>query len=397
MRDTRRYGSFLRKPADNLRLSAEAGRLPSFRVRSLEIPRGSGELGWDVSDGDETGKTTWELNQIECLQPLGGRGVLMAVYVSHESALRYWLTKAGGECIPDSGGASGFVESRAAMAEIKRAALPFGPEEGRPLHVLVSDRNDVRSLKRVVTHLWKGPLPTSSFNELEGSSCVSSPEFTFLQMAARRPLWEVVRIGCYLCGCFAVGDESGRFAGARAALTTPESILDFVASVPGAYGANRARSALPYVVPYAASPIEVLLCMAFSLPPQKGGWSMPGIEANQRIEVDGRLHVLAGTDHYQGDIYLPSVKGDVEYDSYEFHTGRFRLDHTQTRRNVLEASGIKTVSATWGQISDFRKYETFLWMVKERFGIRQRAFSRDERAAQMELYANLTDPKIGLF
>lgn len=143
--------------------------------------------------------------------------------------------------------------------------------------------------------------------------------------------------------------------------------------------------------------MEVLLVITFSLPPEYGGWAMPEIVANQRIDVDERLRPLVGEKYFKGDIYLPSVRGNIEYDSFEYHTGKFRYDHTQARRNVLEAMGVKTVSATWGQIKTFERFEAFSWMVRERFGIEQRTFTASERAAQKDLYAHLTDPEARLF
>ena len=52
---------------------------------------------------------------------------------------------------------------------------------------------------------------------------------------------------------------------------------------------------------------------------------------------------------------------------------------------------VKTMSATWSQLSDFEKFRTFIWMVKERFGIPHRTFTPQEIAAQVSLYEHLTD------
>ena len=49
------------------------------------------------------------------------------------------------------------------------------------------------------------------------------------------------------------------------------------------------------------------------------------------------------------------------------------------------------MSATWSQLSDFEKFRTFIWMVKERFGIPHRTFTPQEIAAQVSLYEHLTD------
>lgn len=321
----------------------------------------------------------------------------MAIYLSHESALRYWLTKRGDEGAPDVASDGGFVEARASMREIREAALPVDFSRDRPLHVLVPGRRDGRTLGEAVTHVCSGRLPSGSFCELAGSACVCSPELTYLQMSQRHTVQEVVEVGCHLCGTFSVRDEGRGYAGRRSPLTSPDQIRGFLERMEGAYGTARAWEALDYVTPLAASPMEVLLVMAFVLPPELGGWGMPEISVNQRIEVDEPLRILVGTDHFVGDIYLPSVRGDVEYDSREFHSGKYRLDHTQARRNVLEAMGVKTMSATYGQIGRFEKFEAFVSMLKGRFGIPFQSFSFEERNAQIDLYEHLTDAKAVLF
>lgn len=321
----------------------------------------------------------------------------MTLYLSHQSALRYWLTKTQDEAVPDGVPDKSLAFATASMKEVKCAGLPFGYSPKDPLHLLVPNRSCARGHKSVVTHVWSRAVPQGSFNELWGSNRISSPEFTYLQMAGRRPLIETVEIGCYLCGGFSIEDEGRGYVGERSPLTDPGDIRSFLDAAKGAYGAVPAMRALEYVIPSAASPMEVLLMLAFSLPPELGGWGFPPISVNQRIEVDERLQTLIDKSYVRGDIYMPSVKGDVEYDSYAFHTGKYRLDHTQARRNVLEAMGVKTVSATWGQTNTFDKFETFIWMVRERFGIEQREFDDREKAAQKDLYALLTDKNKRMF
>lgn len=315
----------------------------------------------------------------------------MSLIVSHESALCYWLTKTGDECVPDYADVKTVAQVGASMREVREALLPIEYSEKRPLHLLVPDQQSLRSLQRVKTHLFSGRLPPGSLCELSGANYVSSPEFTFLQVAAGRTPIETLELGYYLCGSFSIDEKGCGYTGQRAPLTTPENIARFLDSASGAYGVRKARSALRYLLPNAASPMEVLLVLAFVLPPRLGGWGFPEIQVNQRIDVDEHLRVIAEAGFFLGDIYLPSVNGDVEYDSEEFHTGRWRADHTQARRNVLEVMDVKTMSATWSQLSDFEKFRTFIWMVKERFGIPHRTFTPQEITAQVSLYEHLTD------
>lgn len=321
----------------------------------------------------------------------------MALHLSHYSAVRYWLTKSGDECVPDIESVSTLAEATANASDLKEARLPFGFDGRRPLHVLVSDKATKRNREDVACHVWSGPVLPGSFYGLYGASRVSSPEFTFLQMASCLSLRELVELGDYLCGAFSVDDEKQRFSGLREPLTSVERIESFLNRSSGAYGACKASHALRYVVDRAASPMEVKLAMMFSLPAKEGGWNMPVLQLNEKIPVSKEYRALAGSQFYFGDIYFPTVNGDIEYDSYEFHTGRHRLDHTQKRRNILEVMGVKTMSATWDQIATFESFSTFVLAVKKRFGIRVKPCSPDVGRAREGLYEFLMRPSRRMF
>lgn len=321
----------------------------------------------------------------------------MSLFLSHDSSLRYWLTKTGDEAVPDVAPVCDLERASASSRELGTSFLPVDYSAENPVHVLVSDPACLHSSSMLIPHLWTGPLPVGAFNELSGANYVSSPEFTILQTSAKRSFLESLEVGLYLCGTFSIGDEGRGYVGGRRCLTTPEALASFLGRCTGAYGAKKARASLRYVLARAASPMEVLLILAFTLPPRLGGWGFPEIVPNEQIAVDEHLRGVAGTGYFVGDIYIPSVRGDVEFDSEEFHTGRWRADHTQARRNVLEVMGIKTMSATWRQINTFEKFKTFIWMVKERFGLPHRDYTPEETVAQISLYEQLTDFRRKLF
>lgn len=321
----------------------------------------------------------------------------MGLYLGYESALRYWLTKRGDECLPDCSPDTTLANATANRSEITSSPLPFGFSEDRPLHLLVPGNSGRRQTPAVQVHQLFPELPKGSFRTLAGAVRVASPELTFLLMAQCRDIQELAVIGCYLCGGFSISAEGSGYTGARDPITTPEEIAAFLALMPGAHGIKSARRALQYVVPNTASPIETLLALTSSLPPMLGGRTMPQVAANQRILVPERLQSLMSANELYGDLYYESVKGDIEYDSYDFHTGRYRLDHTSTRRNVIEAAGIKVVSATWEQIKTFELYQDFWWLVENNFGIRHKTYNEKQLLAQETLYCMLTNPQFTLF
>lgn len=321
----------------------------------------------------------------------------MSIYLGHESALRYWLTKRGDECVPDRSPFASLVDGTANLRDLRAASLPFDFSESRPLSVLVASQAQLRNSCEVSARVLKARLPAGSFCELVGSSFVASPELTYLLMAQDLDVVDTAIIGTYLCSGFSIRDEGRGFVGSRDPLVTPEEISSFLGKVPGVRGIKTARQALKYIVPNTASPMEVLLALSCSLPPLLGGRSMPPVTANQRIDVPRELLELAGTDSLYGDLFFATVKGNLEYDSNEYHTGQFRSDHTFARRNVIEAAGVKVVSATWGQMRTFELFNTFWWLVEKNFGLRHHKFNERQRAAQEELYRRLTDRGVRLF
>ena len=322
----------------------------------------------------------------------------MGLCLGYESALRYWLTKTGDEVVPEVTDSGALTRASAGLREARAEHLPYGPDEQRPLHLLVPDRRLGHEMRGATAHVISRRLPEGSLRRLSGDNTIASPELTFAQMAGHRSLVETIRVGCYLCSTFSIGDEGRGYTGERSQLATLESLRNYVAELPPrTRGARRSRKALEYVIEGLASPMEVFLGMAYGLPPELGGQGPFVMHANQRIEIDERIQGLLGSRYLKGDLYLPEYGADLEFDSREYHTGQYRLDHTLARRNAIEAMGIKTISATYGQMDTFGKFESFTWMLRRRLGLSQPEYTYEERQAQMQLYDALLSPTSRLF
>ena len=321
----------------------------------------------------------------------------MGLCIGYESALRYWLTKRGDEALPEPAPTIALADASASARNVARENLPLEPSRSHQLHLMVPDRSRGHTMSEVVAHVWSRALPSGSLRRLSGDNTIASPELTLVQLASQRSLVETIELADYLCSGFSI-DETSRYVDERAPLTSREELAAYVDSLPPrTYGARRARQALRYTVENTASPKEILLALVYGLPPELGGEGPLVISANQPITIDEHLQRLLDSRYLKGDLYLPELNADLEYDSYEFHTGRYRLDHTQARRNALEAMGTKTISATFGQIRTFEKFEDFTWMLRERLKIGHPERTREERAAQMDLYATLMSADRRLF
>ena len=309
----------------------------------------------------------------------------MGLCIGYESALRYWLTKTADEALPEPAATGTFKQAEATAALVKEGALPFGPELGRPLRLVVCDPALKHRIHGCQVHVCRTSLPSGSFRCLpQGASTAS--------------LWQLIEIGNYLCSTFSISDEGRGYTGKREQLVSVGRLAEFLDALPpNTYGANKARAALEYVVELTASPKESQLAMHYRLPLELGGRGPINISANQAIRIDEHGQRLLDSGYLVGDLFLPDYNCDLEFDSIEFHTGRFRLDHTQTRRNVLEAMGIKTVSATEGQINRLEKLDDFTWLLEERIGAPHPVYTREQRLAQIDLFDWLSDPRRALF
>lgn len=322
----------------------------------------------------------------------------MGLCLGYGSALRYWLTKRGDEALPEAATAGAFRQAEATSALVKEGALPFAPERGRPLHLVVCNQALKHVVKDAQVHACQVELPNGSFYRLAGGNIVSSPELTFLQMAASSNLWELIEIGNYLCSTFSIGDEGRGYTGSRGQLMSLEQLDLFLSALPPyARGVRKARRAASEVVELTASPMESQLALHYSLAPDQGGRGPFVISANQVIQIDEHAQRLLSSGYLVGDLFLPEYKSDLEFDSEEFHTGKYRLDHTQARRNVLEAMQIKTISATYGQMDTMSNFDDFTWLLEKRLGIEHPQYTYRQRCKQQDLYAWLTDHKRRLF
>lgn len=322
----------------------------------------------------------------------------MGLCLGYESALRYWLTKQEGEAIPDVADTGLFAYAEANARLVRQEGLPVSPEVGRPLQLVIPHVAGKHRIDNTCVHVCQTELPEGSFRRLGGDALVSSPELTFLQMAVGKTLWETVELGCYLCSTFAISDRGRDYVCKRDQLVTLDDLRRYLDRLPPhTYGVRRARGALRYVVEATASPMEVQLAMHFGMPPDLGGRGPLAISANQIIQIDEHAQRLLDASYLRGDLFLPDYQSDLEFDSEAFHTGRFRLDHTQARRNVLEAMQVKTISATQGQIGTLKKFDDFVWLLEKRIGREHLEPTPRQRSLQVNLFAWLNDRRRTLF
>lgn len=285
--------------------------------------------------------------------------------LSHASALEYWRSVRVGS-----------RHFRRVTQVKKLASIPPNCSElaepgpwwlSRPLHVIVSDAAARRDSREVVSHLWSSSLPKGTVLDSENGFCICSPELTFLQMADALDVVDLVELAYELCGTYDVSTSELRPC---APLTSVEKLSAFIGKAEGVRGRRKALRALRYVADGAASPRETVLAMLLCLPYGLGGYRFELPVLNYRIDVGARARKVTTKQFYRCDLYWPSAKLALEYDSDAEHLGSRSAARDSSRRTALDALGISVISVTTAQIASREETERIAHHVAKRLGKR---------------------------
>ena len=289
----------------------------------------------------------------------------MKTYLSHYSALGYWR-----EHFPlDSElGLRARVTGTEKCASCKDDVIGPIPEEfiepGHPVDVLVFNEEERRRSKGVKCHVWKIGLPVGAFCRARGEF-VSSPEFTFLQMASELPVEQLIALGCELCGSYVLLPENVVHPGSLdempkrvSPLTNTERIAEFLEGVGKANGKAKAKRALQYVIDGSRSPMETMVYMLLCLPIKLGGYGLPKPEMNASIELDEEARAIAQRRHCEGDLCWPDARPplDIEYHG-EVHVGGAQMKSDVGRELGIEHMGWRVMTVTSPQVFDEVRFE----------------------------------------
>lgn len=302
----------------------------------------------------------------------------MKLLVSHLSALRYWRSANALEVASArpsrvrslSDGVSG-------VRDVRRMAPKdhgFVMGEDCPLDVLVGSPVRRRASKEIAPHVWRGGVVEGSFACIAENVYVSTPEFTFLQLAGTLDVVELARLGNELCGTYNLR-RGARFTERDTPLTTRSRLARYVARSKGSHGAGKALRALRWVCDRCASPQETNMVLALCLPKRMGGYGLPLPEVNPRVDVGKRLGTYVDGEYYYPDaMWVREVRGrrvrvTVEYDSHEWHDEAADAERTRIRRNAFKTMGILVTSINRSQMRDGAKFLSAARQVARDLGI----------------------------
>ena len=219
-------------------------------------------------------------------------------------------------------------------------------EKTEPLHLCVSRRTGRRFVSGAHCHLMTGHYPVGSFNRVDGSTLVASPELSFVQMARFLDDDLLVAYGYEQCGYYVrTADEPG-FCNCPpmtsvARIASYMDRLERVREEKGEgmpWGLAKARRALDYVRDGAASPEEAVVSMVLTLPKRRGGYGMPNARLNAVVSLGKDSSRLFGIDSFVCDLSWNDGSSVLEYQGSQ-HKLRSRRSYDLRKGNVLAADG----------------------------------------------------------
>ena len=252
----------------------------------------------------------------------------------------------------------------------RRGPAPRAPRgnPGRPLHILVRDRDERIRTERLVSHVWSGPLPDGAFYQLEPGLLLCSPSFCLRQVCARASAARAVATVMEACGGYALSAGTPRGFHERPPLASLDELRSRFARERG-YGARRVREALELATPGSRSPMETVVVLFFTLPVELGGCGLPPPQVNVRLEIPCDLRAAIGRPYVVVDLCWPDQRIILEYDSYTWHLAPRAFDGTQSRNEGLRDEGWMVRTVTSGILADPRLRQLLVSRVMRRFGL----------------------------
>lgn len=276
----------------------------------------------------------------------------MDIYLSHTSALEYWLL--------GHGRGSSSIQQRRRVVQLPPASPPrITPEEAlflqetmgltAPFHVAVADDACRNKSRLFFAHLCRNLPISCSFVEVASGLRVACPELALLQSAPILQKPSLIKASFELCGTYQRGHLGGKTQYNQTPLSSAKAIASIRETCARMPGAGKLDDALRFIRDGSASPQETIHALLLGLPFPLGGAGLGVPLMNHEIVLSGEAARIAGKYSLRCDLYWPKWKYDAEFESYEHHSGREQLVSDSARRESLSLMGISVMTVTAAQ------------------------------------------------
>ena len=253
--------------------------------------------------------------------------------------------------------------------------LPLLKHLSIPYQIIVWNGADRRRTSLTQSHVLTTQDGFYPALHLTDELYVSTPAFTFLQMASVLDEEHLQFLGFELCGRYGI-DNEGVFL--REQVSSPEELLLQAERMPRIRGRRKAIAVAPKVLGGAASPMEAALALILSSSRDEGGYGIEAPELNHPLPVEGDARRLWDEDHITPDLLWEEQKLAIEYDSDLHHTPAMRIATDARRRDVLTELGYRVITVTTERMRTYREIERIASMAASHLGVDISAQSEDE-------------------
>ena len=216
-------------------------------------------------------------------------------------------------------------------------------ESNSKVDLLIRDVNSASTRANVALHICNSKVLPSMLlpigADLKGF--VTSPEFTYLQVASKLDFIGTILAGSALCSNYFLNQNGHGGVSQRqnGPLTNRAAIAKFLATQGRKRGIIPAKRALQHIVEKARSPREASLALLLCLPYNLGGFNLGTVELNRPIELENRygekITRIPDLTIQLKDKRRKQATVLLDYDPAVTHAGGQRVTRDLDRENEL--------------------------------------------------------------
>ena len=283
------------------------------------------------------------------------------------------------------------------LSEIQGVRLQKEPNS--KVDLLIRDVNSAFAKERVTLHVCQLMTPPSSLlpidTDLKGF--VTSPEFTYLQVASKLDFIGTILAGSALCSNYFLNQNGHGGVSQRqnGPLTNRAAIAKFLATQGRKRGIIPAKRALQHIVEKARSPRETSLALLLCLPYNLGGFNLGTVELNRPIELENRygekITRIPDLTIQLKDKRQKRATVLLDYDPATTHSGDQKIMRDLDRENEL-VTGVQCphFSVSGEMLKSFESVQGLVRQIRESTGITARDTTMsDLEERQRELWTRL--------
>ena len=254
-------------------------------------------------------------------------------------------------------------------------------ESNSKVDLLIRDVNSAFAKEHVRLHVCQSMMSLSSLlpigADLKGF--VTSPEFTYLQIASKLDFIGTILAGSALCSDYFLNQNGHGGVSQRqnGPLTNRAAIAKFLATQERKRGIIPAKRALQHIVEKARSPREASLALLMCLPYNLGGFNLGTVELNKPIELENRygekITRIPDLTIQLKDKRQKRATVLLDYDPAVTHSGNQKITRDLDRENEL-VTGIQCphFSVSGEMLKSFESVQGLVRQIRESAGITAR-------------------------